>query len=85
MISEGNQIIHVDFSITTRDLFRANLALSKFRLILGLGFSLLLISGLVVFFLMIDEQLILLETSPLFVGVPLLGGRRSGLAPSRVL
>jgi hypothetical protein len=72
LISKGNKIIHVDFSITTRDLFRANLALSKVRLILGLGFSLCLISGLVIFFLMIDEHLILLETSPVFVGLPLL-------------
>jgi hypothetical protein len=75
--SEGNKFIHVDFSIQTRDLFRANLGLAKIRLIVGLGFSLCLITGLVIFFLMIDEQLILLETSPLFVALPLvaLGGQ----------
>jgi hypothetical protein len=63
--------VYADFSIETRDLFRANIFLARFRLILGLGFSLCLISGLVLLFVTIDEKTILWETSPLFVGIPL--------------
>jgi hypothetical protein len=64
--------VHVDFLLETNDLFRVNLGLAAFRILLGLGFSVALVSGLIIFFLMLDEKLILLQTSPLFVGFPLL-------------
>lgn len=91
-----NAELRIDFSIDARDLFRASLDMAKLRLLFGLGFSLTLITGLVIFFVIIDEKLILLQTSPLFIGVPLLavGGQVlrlhavcrkyvSGLSPSR--
>lgn len=71
MISEASKIIHVDFSIESRDLFRASLRLARVRLILALVFSLCVISGVVLLFIAIDEKAILLQTSPLFVGLPL--------------
>ena len=64
--------IRVEYTVNASDLFRASLGLAKFRILLGLGFSLTLIGGLVMFFLMIDEKEILLQTSPLFIGMPLL-------------
>jgi len=63
--------VHVDFLLDAKDLFRVNLGLATFRILLGLGFSLALVSGLVTFFLILDEKVILLQTSPLFVGFPL--------------
>jgi YcxB-like protein len=65
-------MIQVYFSLEARDLFRASMDLAKFRLLLGLLFTLCIVSGLVMFFIMLDEKLILLETSPFFVGLPLL-------------
>ena len=38
---------------------------------LGVAFSVCLISGLMLLFLIIDEKAILMETSPLFIGLPL--------------
>jgi hypothetical protein len=64
--------IRLEYTVNAKDMFRASLGLSKFRILLGLGFSLSLIAGLVVFFLTIDEKEILLSTSPLFFGMPLL-------------
>lgn len=68
-----NAELQIDFSIDARDSFRANIDMAKFRLLLGLGFSLALITGgLVIFFIIIDEKLLLLQTSPLLIGIPLL-------------
>jgi hypothetical protein len=64
--------IKLEFTVNARDIFRVLLELSKVRIFLGLAFSLFLITGLVVFFFIIDEKRILIETSPLFVAVPLL-------------
>jgi len=72
MSSESDSSIHIDFSVDARDLFRASLDMAKLRLLLGLGFSLALITGLSIFFVIINEKLILLQTSPLFIGIPLL-------------
>jgi len=66
-----SRTIYVDFTIESRDLFRANLSLARTRLILGFAFSICLISGLVLLFIVIDEKAILLQTSPLFIGLPL--------------
>lgn len=71
MTLENSTTVYVDFSMETRDLFRANLSLARVRLILGLAFSICLISGIALLFLAIDEKAILLETSPLFIGLPL--------------
>jgi hypothetical protein len=70
-LSNEDSAVYVDFSIETRDLFRANIFLARFRLMLGLGFSLCLISGLVLIFVAIDETSFLWETSPLFIAMPL--------------
>jgi len=77
MSNEDNTAIHIDFSVDARDLFRASIGLAKLRLLLGLGFSLALVTGLIIFFVIIDEKLILVQTSPLFIGLPLvaLGGQ----------
>jgi len=66
-------MIHVDFTMTHRDLFRASLELAKVRLIIGGAIVLLFIVLLVWFFWLIDQSLILLQVSPLLIGVPLLG------------
>lgn len=71
MVTENGETVYIDFSIESRDLFRANLRLARVRLILGLAFSLCLITGLMILFLAIDEKMILLQTSPLFIGMPL--------------
>ena len=77
MSEKENAAIQIDFLIDACDLFRASLDLAKHRLLLGLGFVLALVTGLVVFFVIIDEKVILVQTSPLFVGLPLvaIGGQ----------
>ena len=64
--------VRIEYTVDARDLFPRMLALAKFRILLGLGFVLMTISGLVAFFLTIDEGHVLLQTSPLFIGIPLL-------------
>ena len=71
MAIETSRTIYVDFSIETGDLFRANLGFARVRLMVGLAFSIGLILGLVFLFVVIDEKTILLKTSPLFIGLPL--------------
>jgi hypothetical protein len=66
-------MIHVDFTMTSRDLFRACLELSRVRLMIGGAIVFVFIIALVWFFWLIDQQLILLECSPLFIGLPLVG------------
>jgi len=66
-----NAALQIEFSIDARDMFRASIDMAKLRLLLGLGFSLALITGLFIFFIIIDEELILIQTSPLFIGIPL--------------
>ncbi len=72
MVAEPIRTVRLDFSIESRDLFRASLSLAKIRLLIGLAISAGLISGLVYFFILIDEKVILLKTSPLFVALPLM-------------
>jgi hypothetical protein len=73
----GENRVFVEFSVETADLFRASFDMVKFRLLLGLTFALMLISGLVLFFIMLGEESILLKTSPLFIALPLvaIGGQ----------
>ena len=66
-------MIHVDFTITQRDLFRVNLELAKVRLLLGCAFAVLTIGGLIWFFWLIDDLQFLFQLSPLFIGAPLMG------------
>ena len=66
-------MIHVDFTITQRDLFRVNLELAKVRLLLGCAFAVLTIGGLIWFFWLIDDLQFLFQLSPLFIGAPLVG------------
>jgi YcxB-like protein len=77
MSEKENAPIQIDFLVDARDLFRASIDVAKHRLLLGLGFSLALVTGLVIFFVIIDEKVILLQTSPLFIGLPLvaIGGQ----------
>ena len=71
MNSNDVPTIHVDFEIDRRDLFRANFDLAKWRLLTGIVVAVIPILGLTYFFILIDEKKILLELSPLFIGVPL--------------
>jgi YcxB-like protein len=64
--------VHLEFTVKARDIFRATIGLAKFRIFVGLAVTLCLITGLVLFFLKIDEQRILIQTSPLFIAMPLL-------------
>ena len=63
--------IHFDFEINQRDLFRMNLDLAKWRIVTGLVVAAIPIVGLSYFFVLIDEKKILLQLSPLFIGLPL--------------
>src|ERR1700737_1309606 len=71
MGNEENAAINIDFSAARGDFFCASINLAKTRFFLGLGFCLALVAGLVIFFLIIDEKVILVQTSPLFIGMPL--------------
>ena len=71
MLAIGSGTVHVIFNVTHRDLFRMNFDLSKWRVLLGFVLALLPIVGLGYFFLLIDEKKILLQLSPLFLGLPL--------------
>jgi len=66
-------MIHVDFTMTHRDLFRASLELSRGRLIIG-GLIVLasILPMLWLFWLLEDLRFFLFEVSPLFIGFPLL-------------
>lgn len=76
MTANTDTMVLVDFELNRRDLFRANLDLAKWRLLIGIVVVLVLIAALVYFFVLIDEKKILLQTSPLLIGAPLvtLGG-----------
>lgn len=77
MTANDNATVLVDFEIDRRDLFRANMGLAKWRLLIGVIVVLTLFLPLAYFFIIIGEQTILLQTSPLFIGLPLvaLGGQ----------
>ena len=64
--------VRLEYTLNARDIFRASIGLAKYRILLGLGFSLSLVAGLIILFATIDEVPILLKTSPLFIGIPLL-------------
>jgi hypothetical protein len=62
--------IHVDYEVSRRDLFRMNLDLAKWRILIGFVVAAIPIVGLTYYFILIDEQKTLLQVSPLFIGVP---------------
>lgn len=72
MNSRDDRVIHVDFEMQRRDLFRVNLSLAKWRLIAGILVTSTLMGGLVWFFWLIGDQGVLLELAPLMVGLSLL-------------
>ena len=77
MTPQDHSSVVVNFEIDHRDLFRASLELAKWRFLLGIIVVAVLSCGVIYFFLLIGERDILLETSPLFIGLPLvaLGGQ----------
>ena len=76
MTANDDTMVLVDFEIDRRDLFRASMELAKWRFLVGVILVLALVLPLGYFFIVIGEQNILLQTSPLFIGMPLiaLGG-----------
>ncbi|HEY0431207.1 MAG TPA: YcxB family protein [Pyrinomonadaceae bacterium] len=62
--------IHVDYEINRRDLFRVNLDLDKWRLVIGLVVSAIPVVAGAYFFMLIDEKKMLLQLSPLLAGAP---------------
>ena len=71
--SIANTTVLADFDLDHRILFRAHLGLAKRRLIIGFLLLGVWVAGLVYFFTLIAEQTILWQTSPLFIGLPLMG------------
>src|SRR4030088_950002 len=76
MTINDDDIVRVNFEVNSRDFFRANMDLFRWRFVLGLVVVLGLTIPLVYLFIVIGEQRVLLQTSPLFIGMPLivLGG-----------
>jgi hypothetical protein len=73
MTPKNESIVLVNFQIDHRDIFRVSMELAKWRFLVGIIIIATLVFCLVYFFLLIGEQEILLKTSPLFIGVPLVG------------
>jgi hypothetical protein len=71
MDHNNSAIIYVDFEINRRDLFRVNLDMAKWRLIVGFLVAAIPIAGISYFFIVIDAGDILLELSPLLIVTPL--------------
>ncbi len=72
MTTESDTTVPVNFEIDRRDLFRVSMELAKSRLLVAIILVAVLIGGLVYFFLLIGEGEMLMKTSPLFVGIPLI-------------
>jgi YcxB-like protein len=65
-------MIHIDFTLEQRDLFRVNLELIKVRLLIAGGFAMVAMIGLMWFFYLIDEMFIYLQLTPLFLSLPII-------------
>jgi hypothetical protein len=72
-ISNDGAVVTAEHEVDHRLIFRAHLALAKWRLAAAVLVMGLLIASLIYFFVLIGEQKILWQTSPLFIGFPLLG------------
>jgi len=66
-----NRTLQIDATIEVGDYFRAYLDASKIRLVIGCLVVVSFIAALSYFFVLIGEPRILLQLSPLFVGLPL--------------
>ena len=77
MLETKDRIIQVDATIELHDYFRAYLDAAKTKLIIACLLVAALIGGLTYFFVLIGEQKILLQLSPLFFGLPIvaIGGQ----------
>jgi len=65
--------VHIHFSLERRDLFPASIRMVKRRLLIGIGILTLFAAGVIYFFVLIDELGLLLQLSPLFIGLPIMG------------
>lgn len=65
--------VHIHFCLERRDLFPSSLQMVKRRLLIGIGILAVFTAGLIYFFALIDELGILLQLSPLFIGLPIMG------------
>src|SRR6266576_2385982 len=72
MTPEDDATVLVNFEIDRSDLFRVNMELAKWRFLVGVILIAVLACSVVYFFFLIGEREILLQTSPLFIGVPLI-------------
>ncbi len=71
MTHQEHSSVVVNVEIDHRDLFRAHLGLAKWRFLLGIVVIAVLSFAVIYFFLLIGEREILLQMSPLLIGVPL--------------
>ena len=68
-----SSIVTAEYELDHSLMFRASLALAKWRLVVAVLIMSLLIGSLIYFFVLIGEQQILWQTSPLFIGLPIMG------------
>lgn len=71
MTSNDLSTIRIEFEVKHHEIFRMNLDLAKWRILLGLALAAVPIVSLTYFFVLIGETKILLQLSPLFIGLPL--------------
>ena len=72
-ISTHGSVVTAEYKVDHRLIFRAHLSLYKWRFGVAALITASMIGSLIYFFLLIGEQEILWQTSPLFIGVPLVG------------
>jgi YcxB-like protein len=65
--------VHVGFSLERGDLFKATLQMMKPRLLIGLCILVVAVAGFIYFFALIGELGLLLQLSPMFIGLPIMG------------
>ena len=73
MEESNDRILQVDGTITLADFFHAYLDTVKFKLIAACLVVAAVILFFIYFFTLIGEQKILLQLSPLFIGLPIVG------------
>ena len=73
MNDNKDRILHVDASIALSDYFHAYLDVVKIKVIVACLIVAAVIVSLGYFFILIGEQTILLQLSPLFFGLPIVG------------
>lgn len=70
---ETNRILQIDTTIDLKDYFHVYFEAVKTRLLIACLIVALLVAGFSYFFILIGEQKILLQLSPLFFGLPIVG------------